>query len=157
MTSTAVYRFHGASGDLLYVGITLNPTSRFRRHRRGNWWAEVATITIENHPDRASAALAEIAAIKAEKPRYNIQHTQPVDLPTCCRSLQPWDCPAMWPGRCTLADDHHHCLGQAGHYESEAVGCGTVGCPENGHCASGHFCRCGSPARPAGYALLVEP
>jgi hypothetical protein len=36
------------------------------------WWHEVAEVRIEPHPNRASAVAAERAAIRTEKPRYNI-------------------------------------------------------------------------------------
>jgi hypothetical protein len=71
-----LYRFWDAGGDLLYVGITGIRDARWRAH--GNqkpWWREVATVTVEHYDDRKSLAAAEIAAIRAEKPRYNVAHT----------------------------------------------------------------------------------
>lgn len=36
-----LYRFYGATGQLLYVGITMNPVQRFRSHRgTKDWWCE---------------------------------------------------------------------------------------------------------------------
>lgn len=71
----ALYRFFGADGSLLYVGISLQPFRRMGQHRSDkSWWGEVATVAIERHPDRPSVLAAERRAIKAENPRYNVVH-----------------------------------------------------------------------------------
>lgn len=71
----ALYRFFNATGDLLYVGITMNPASRWKSHRDEKpWWLEVTSITVEHHPDRASAEEAERQAIRSERPWYNLVH-----------------------------------------------------------------------------------
>lgn len=93
MSQHCLYRFYGPSGSLLYIGITFNPGSRWRQHRdTKQWWRDVAQITIESHPTRASVLLAEREAIKTEKPQYNILHqikqkgwgTFAEDMPDCC-------------------------------------------------------------------------
>lgn len=69
----ALYRFFDATGALLYVGITNNPGRRWTEHQqRKTWWHEVARVDVEHHDGRAPALLAELAAIRAEHPRYNI-------------------------------------------------------------------------------------
>lgn len=74
-TLQVLYRFWDADEQLLYVGITLNPGHRWTSHRNDKpWWSEVATITIETHPDRRAVLEAERRAIVAERPRYNIVH-----------------------------------------------------------------------------------
>lgn len=71
----ALYRFFDASGELLYVGITMNPVGRWASHRTEKpWWSEVATITLESHPSREAVERAERDAIRAERPRYNVAH-----------------------------------------------------------------------------------
>lgn len=71
----ALYRFYADDGALLYVGITLDPGSRWRAHRDDKpWWHHVTSITIEVHPDRAAVLDAERDAIIAEHPRHNIVH-----------------------------------------------------------------------------------
>ena len=71
----ALYRFWDASGVLLYVGISVNPTGRFDQHRGDkSWWHEIASITIQAYPDRPTVEAAEKAAIIAETPLYNIVH-----------------------------------------------------------------------------------
>lgn len=119
MTPHALYRFLDTGGHLLYVGITLNPAARFRRHQRRNWWTDVATITIETYPDRASVLAAEALAIGSERPTHNVQHQlRPASLhnrPRCCQKLDPeLGCPATWTGGQCSRGPHHHCLGQPG-------------------------------------------
>lgn len=72
----ALYRFFSMYDQLLYIGITLDPASRWKSHREEKpWWYEVARITIEHHVDRRSALDAECAAIITEHPMYNIVHS----------------------------------------------------------------------------------
>lgn len=71
----ALYRFYDAVDALLYVGITVDPSQRFRAHRDEKpWWAEVTRIAIEHYPDREAVEQAEREAIAAERPRWNIVH-----------------------------------------------------------------------------------
>jgi len=75
--SQALYRFFDAGGRLLYIGISLNPGVRWKQHRADKpWWTEVATVTVEAHPDRTAVQAAEREAIRAERPRYNVAHNQ---------------------------------------------------------------------------------
>lgn len=44
-TTHALYRFYDAAGALLYVGITIDPGSRWRSHAHDKpWWQQVAQI-----------------------------------------------------------------------------------------------------------------
>ncbi|MGW3808831.1 GIY-YIG nuclease family protein [Micromonospora sp. NPDC005113] len=71
----ALYRFFAEDGALLYVGITAALPTRLTNHRDDKpWWTEVARITIAHYLDRDSVLAAELAAIKTEQPRYNVQH-----------------------------------------------------------------------------------
>jgi hypothetical protein len=71
-----LYRFFNATGQLLYVGITMNPPRRFKDHRRvKGWWEEVAGITVENYANRQELAAAERRAIHVERPLYNVVHS----------------------------------------------------------------------------------
>lgn len=77
---TSVYRLFGASGELLYVGITRRGQRRVNEHAKDKpWWTEVATATFQHFPTWPEAVTAEAHAIKDEKPVYNI--------------VQPWDAP----------------------------------------------------------------
>ena len=70
-----LYRFFDAEDTLLYIGITMNPVTRFRAHRADkDWWCEVANIRIETFDDRSALEAAERDAINSEKPKYNVVH-----------------------------------------------------------------------------------
>jgi predicted GIY-YIG superfamily endonuclease len=72
-----LYRFYSATGQLLYVGITMNPPQRFKAHRDSkDWWSEVSGITVENYSSREDLANAERRAIQVEHPLRNIVHTK---------------------------------------------------------------------------------
>lgn len=71
----ALYRFYDTDGHLLYVGVTLDPSARWKTHSKDKpWWLDVANITVELYPSRSTVIDAERAAIIAERPRYNIVH-----------------------------------------------------------------------------------
>lgn len=71
-----LYRFWNAKDQLLYVGITVNPGSRWQTHERDKaWWADVARVTVEHFPDRTSVEAAEREAIRTERPLHNITHS----------------------------------------------------------------------------------
>lgn len=71
-----LYRFYDKRGRLLYIGIALEFLGRWRKHRKRDWWPQVARMEIEPHPSRIAALAAERAAIIAERPRHNIQHNR---------------------------------------------------------------------------------
>lgn len=78
-----LYRFFGARGTLLYIGITMNLPTRTGDHRDGKpWWLSVASMTVEHFPDRASALEAERRAIRSERPLYNVQHNESSPQPS---------------------------------------------------------------------------
>ena len=71
----ALYRFFDEGDELLYVGITNNPSARFKQHGADkDWWHEVVTIRMQRYPSRAAVLIAEKRAIIEEKPRYNVVH-----------------------------------------------------------------------------------
>lgn len=72
---TALYRLFDAEGVLLYVGISHDPEKRWTEHAKfKDWWGLVAKKATEWFEERSHAARAEEAAIRAEKPRFNILH-----------------------------------------------------------------------------------
>lgn len=73
-----LYRAFDADGELLYIGCSLNPTARIDHHAITKvWWELVRTITLETFPTKAEARAAEAAAVKAERPLYNVTHNRP--------------------------------------------------------------------------------
>jgi predicted GIY-YIG superfamily endonuclease len=72
---TALYRLFDADGELLYVGISGNPSQRLKRHEwLQPWWFQVDSHTLDWKDSRQEAAEAERLAIRAELPRWNREH-----------------------------------------------------------------------------------
>jgi len=72
----ALYRCFDRQGRLLYVGISFSALIRLKSHVKQSAWAyKVARIDVEWLADRQRAADAERAAIRAERPMYNIVHS----------------------------------------------------------------------------------
>lgn len=70
-----LYRHYDEHGNLLYTGISIDPSRRFKQHRHKSvWWDRIATTTYEKYPNRKAAEKAEKAAIKKEHPQWNIIH-----------------------------------------------------------------------------------
>lgn len=68
-----LYRFFAADDTLLYIGITKDLGKRLRSHNRSkDWFREVAYIRLEHFDSRTEAEQAEILAIRAERPAWNI-------------------------------------------------------------------------------------
>lgn len=73
---TALYRLFDKDGALLYVGITWDVEQRMTGHRSDKaWWPDVTERRVEWLPNRPLALAAELDAIRAEQPRYNIAGT----------------------------------------------------------------------------------
>ena len=77
----SLYRFYDEDDRLLYVGITTQACARWAAHAGDKeWFPTVVRATVEHFADRESAAAAEKAAIRTEKPLHNIRHTdRPVE------------------------------------------------------------------------------
>lgn len=88
-TQTALYRFFGEDGELLYVGITKRLLTRWREHSRDyatTWWPMVRSNTVLWYPNRTEAGRAERYAIHTEKPLYNVMHTARNKVPQGTRA-----------------------------------------------------------------------
>lgn len=98
-----LYRMFNQDGELLYVGLTNNPKTRFSNHSLAKpWFGEVANITVQTFPTREALAAAEYEAIRDESPRYNIMcapvrqpYSDPAPTPKCptCRAPNPRSMP----------------------------------------------------------------
>lgn len=72
---TALYRLYDTKGQLLYVGITSCPKTRWQTHAREKpWWPKVSRKTIEWFETRKSATRVERIEIQEEQPKYNVAH-----------------------------------------------------------------------------------
>lgn len=114
--SHALYRFYDAAGALLYIGITVNPGTRWSQHSKDKaWWEDVAQATVERFPDRKSVLDAERTAIIREQPRHNVAHnrdrlSQPVMPPaaTSASAHRPYsDKENLWRYQLRRHDSPH--------------------------------------------------
>lgn len=81
MPSHHLYRHFNASGDLLYVGVSLSTVARLKQHRtNSNWFELIDRITIERFKSRDQALEAERKAIETETPLHNIMFNKVVPL-----------------------------------------------------------------------------
>lgn len=68
-----LYRWWDTDGRLLYVGKSVSVLNRVTQHRhKSAFFEEAAAMTIERFPTAQALAAAEMAAIRAENPAYNI-------------------------------------------------------------------------------------
>jgi Arm DNA-binding domain len=73
-----LYRHYHPNGDLLYVGISLEPLARQQKHVKGSAWrTQIAWIEIEPFETREEALEAERLAIRTEYPKHNTVHNGP--------------------------------------------------------------------------------
>jgi len=97
MSHPTVYRFFNESGDLLYIGSTFVPHLRWTQHKQRDWFAEVATVTVEHFTDTDAMKRAEVVAIRSEQPRYNIACRD--ERPPAPRSSVPARSGEEWAAR----------------------------------------------------------
>jgi predicted GIY-YIG superfamily endonuclease len=77
---TALYRVFGEADLLLYIGISKDFGARWKQHARVQpWWDERRRLTVELLDSRSAAEAAEVAAIRAEGPKYNKRGTAQPD------------------------------------------------------------------------------
>ena len=129
--SHALYRFWNAAGDLLYVGISVNPYGRFEQHQADKpWWGEVAKITMQPYPDRESVLAAERDAIECEHPAYNVQHNDAVVTPAYERGYKDGlrDARLVLEEHCPAADRWRKILVESGEHYSDCPECGRPDC-----------------------------
>lgn len=73
-TETYLYRLWSSSGDLLYIGVTVDLARRMTQHRKVQpWWDDVAMCGIQVLPTRSAAFAAEATAVATESPRHNVK------------------------------------------------------------------------------------
>jgi len=71
---TWLYRSFGSDSQLLYIGVSSNLRERLRRHRqRAAWWPAAELIRLEPFAMEYLALDAERAAIRAERPQFNVR------------------------------------------------------------------------------------
>jgi prevent-host-death family protein len=69
---TALYRLYDDAEQLIYVGISTQPETRWMQHATDKpWWPMVRRKEVEWHPGRSQAEQAERTAVRTEEPLYN--------------------------------------------------------------------------------------
>lgn len=66
-----LYRHWSETGELLYVGISVNAVARLAQHRGKAWFPQIAKITVQRFDDYGDAERAELVAICDENPLHN--------------------------------------------------------------------------------------
>lgn len=67
-----VYELWAADNTCLYVGVTARLGHRFNSHvRERDWWADVASVIVSVHPDKAAGEAAERERITELQPVHN--------------------------------------------------------------------------------------
>lgn len=67
-----VYRFYAVDQQPLYIGVTTGDATRWYGHRRGSaWWPLAEYVAVSFYDSYGEAMKAEMAAIRAEGPRFN--------------------------------------------------------------------------------------
>jgi predicted GIY-YIG superfamily endonuclease len=90
MEHNILYRYFDENDRLLYVGITKNQFQRFQSHAFNTKWVElIHKATFEHYFSRSEVRQAEIAAIAAENPMFNIQGVA-ADHPGSAKHLFDW-------------------------------------------------------------------
>jgi predicted GIY-YIG superfamily endonuclease len=90
---TALYRIYSDADLLLYIGISNDFGRRWKQHaRKQPWWTERRRMTVLFYDSRTEAEVAEEAAVKVEKPKYNKQYLVP--LPPRTWKRRPPEVPA---------------------------------------------------------------
>lgn len=70
-----LYKYYDENGDLLYVGISLNPVVRLADHNSKSFWADaIRRVEIEFIPDEFAPSMFERKIIMEENPKHNIVH-----------------------------------------------------------------------------------
>lgn len=76
-TRCELYRYFTIDGELLYIGITVDPPVRDRTHRRKAEWYELVSYRSSEWYDTIYLAEdAERIAIKTERPVFNIKENR---------------------------------------------------------------------------------
>jgi hypothetical protein len=103
MSDFVLYRFFDADGGLLYVGKSVRAWQRFAAHRStSEFYPEAASVTLQRgFESNFALSAAEVAAIKVEKPRFNIAHS------VNPRPKRPGPCQEQHHCRKPIGSDYH--------------------------------------------------
>lgn len=77
LSPTWLYRYYDSAFDLIYVGITNQPSERNQTHATKRWHRKAVLMMLECFPLHHLAASAEDYAIELEQPRENLKARPP--------------------------------------------------------------------------------
>jgi len=77
---TVLYRYYDDQDVLLYVGVSANMPGRLEGHEADSTWMDFAArSTMDHFAERDDAEAAEVAAIEADHPLFNVLHNERPD------------------------------------------------------------------------------
>jgi predicted GIY-YIG superfamily endonuclease len=80
VTASFLYRFYDAAQELLYVGVTTDPRSRWNSHRHSGWWQLARFVSLAPVPP-AERLERERVAIDVEEPKFNwLRPKRPISI-----------------------------------------------------------------------------
>lgn len=109
--SVYLYRHFDSVGRLLYIGIANSPKRRMYGHALAPWFKQVARSTFQRLRNRAEAALAEVEAIRTERPLWNIAENSDR---SASRVLRPVKLPRKAGGNIMVAMPTEACFTRGG-------------------------------------------
>lgn len=78
----SVYMLFAADETCLYVGCSVNVSSRLATHANGrDWWTTVAYIQLEHFDSKRIALIRERQLIEHLQPTHNVRWTEPDTAP----------------------------------------------------------------------------
>lgn len=72
MKHYVVYRHFDKSGQLLYVGRSVNVLMRTMHHKNSKWFMDIHSITLDHCKNESDMIVRETKAIMNERPLHNI-------------------------------------------------------------------------------------
>ncbi len=117
-----LYRLFGTDG-LLYVGVSDKWSRRMDEHAGHQWWwSQVTRVDLEHYVNRAEVLAAERAAIKDERPRYNVTHNAgPVVADHRVLLRQCATCARMFPSRPRRGRPRMYCSSKCQRYWNDRL------------------------------------
>lgn len=123
MSAVTVYRVF-EENTLLYVGCSMYAAQRLQQHSDKPWWGRATRVTLEHFDSEEQAALAEMAAIASEVPRFNVARTgRPIRRPK-----PPVTTYRMYANCSNCGERNSLVLDLGNEFEPSTTPCKTCGC-----------------------------
>lgn len=116
-----VYRIYDADWQLLYIGVTTNLVMRLAAHGNKWWGYRIAKTKAQVYRTRSEAAAVEKAAIRAERPRFNVMHRDASPLARRSWTAENYDDLIAVRSREDNGDDHGRVAGYIARLRNERI------------------------------------